>query len=40
MQFSRLLPDITNARHKLQTYALQWAGMEDVAFPIILDVSE
>ena len=33
MKFSRLLPDITNARHEVETYALHWVGMEDVAVP-------
>ena len=33
MKFSRLLLDITNARHEVETYALHWVGMEDVPVP-------
>ncbi|QPJ62514.1 MAG: GTP cyclohydrolase I FolE2 [Candidatus Nitronauta litoralis] len=37
MQFSRLLPDITNTQHAPESYSLQWVGMEDIAVPILFN---
>jgi GTP cyclohydrolase I len=40
MNMIESLPDIAKTRSETANYALQWVGMEDIAVPLTLDISD
>lgn len=39
MQSTESLPDITQTKSAIASYALQWVGMEDIAVPLTIDIA-